>query len=303
MAAANSDLFRKGGANTVTTLAAPGKALAATSITVGSTTNYPTDTGIVIGIRQVDSDGVLVPGTYSEYNATVTSGTTFSIDAVPVLGSDQVYPAGSTTQVFLPVSSSAHNDLIDGLVVSHDQDGTLKTDSVDSTQIKADAITTPKLADGSVTADKVDFTTWNAGDYTSIVSQELFTSNTTTGTPGASVVGWNGNGDISYPAISGKKYKLTMHEPSLTGYSGSGNIAFDFFHGTSSSWASRGTRFTSVDIITSGYATGVNLSVYFTSPSTGTLYILIGLRSYGISGTITITRTSETVAQYTIERV
>lgn len=159
MAAANSDLFRKGGANTVTTLAAPGKALAATSITVGSTTNYPTDTGIVIGIRQVDSDGVLVPGTYSEYNATVTSGTTFSIDAVPVLGSDQVYPAGSTTQVFLPVSSSAHNDLIDGLVVSHDQDGTLKTDSVDSTQIKANAITTPKLADGSVTADKVDFTT------------------------------------------------------------------------------------------------------------------------------------------------
>lgn len=139
MAAANSDLFRKGGANTVTTLAAPGKALAATSITVGSTTNYPTDTGIVIGIRQVDSDGILVPGTYSEYNATVTSGTTFSIDAVPVLGSDQVYPAGSTTQVFLPVSSSAHNDLIDGLLVSHDQDGTLKT--------------------GSVTADKVDFTT------------------------------------------------------------------------------------------------------------------------------------------------
>lgn len=159
MAAANSDLFRKGGANTVTTLAAPGKALAATSITVGSTTNYPTDTGIVIGIRQVDSDGVLVPGTYSEYNATVTSGTTFSIDAVPVLGSDQVYPAGSTTQVFLPVSSSAHNDLIDGLLVSHDQDGTLKTDSVDSTQIKANAITTPKLASGSVTADKVDFTT------------------------------------------------------------------------------------------------------------------------------------------------
>lgn len=157
MAAANSDLFRKGGANTVTTLAAPGKALAATSITVGSTTNYPTDTGIVIGIRQVDSDGVLVPGTYSEYNATVTSGTTFSIDAVPVLGSDQVYPAGSTTQVFLPVSSSAHNDLIDGLVVSHNQDGTLKTDSVDSTQIKANAITNPKLAPGSVTVDKTDF--------------------------------------------------------------------------------------------------------------------------------------------------
>lgn len=156
MAAANSDLFRKGGANTVTTLAAPGKALAATSITVGSTTNYPTDTGIVIGIRQVDSDGVLVPGTYSEYNATVTSGTTFSIDAVPVLGSDQVYPAGSTTQVFLPVSSSAHNDLIDGLLVSHDQDGTLKAGAVDVAGVLAsNVVETAKIKDGAVTPEKL----------------------------------------------------------------------------------------------------------------------------------------------------
>ena len=166
MAAANSDLFRKGGANTVTTLAAPGKALAATSITVGSTTNYPTDTGIVIGIRQVDSDGVLVPGTYSEYNATVTSGTTFSIDAVPVLGSDQVYPAGSTTQVFLPVSSSAHNDLIDGLVVSHNQDGTLKAGAVDNAAVLAsNVVETPKIKDANVTATKIDWdsTGANAG--------------------------------------------------------------------------------------------------------------------------------------------
>lgn len=166
MAAANSDLFRKGGANTVTTLAAPGKALAATSITVGSTTNYPTDTGIVIGIRQVDSDGVLVPGTYSEYNATVTSGTTFSIDAVPVLGSDQVYPAGSTTQVFLPVSSSAHNDLIDGLVVSHNQDGTLKAGAVDNAAVLAsNVVETPKIKNANVTATKIDWdsTGANAG--------------------------------------------------------------------------------------------------------------------------------------------
>lgn len=124
MAANQNDYFRKTGANTVTTLAAPGKALAASSITVGSTANYPSDTGIIIGIRQVDSDGVLVPGTYSEWKATVTSGTTFSISTTPVLGSDQVYPAGSTTQVFLPVSSSAHNDLIDGLLEEHNQDGT-----------------------------------------------------------------------------------------------------------------------------------------------------------------------------------
>ena len=43
MSASANDKFMKAGAGTVTTLSAPGKALSATSITVGSTTNYPTD--------------------------------------------------------------------------------------------------------------------------------------------------------------------------------------------------------------------------------------------------------------------
>lgn len=57
------------------------------------------------------------------------------------------------------VTASHQSMTTKGLLVSHNQDGTLKTNSVDSTQIKANAITTPKLADDSVTADKVDFTT------------------------------------------------------------------------------------------------------------------------------------------------
>lgn len=123
MAASTNDLFKKTGAGTVTTLAAPGKALSATSITVGATTNHPTDTGIVIAIRQVDSAGELVAGTYTEWSATVTSGTSFAINAVPVYGSDQVYAAGSTTQVYIPLSAYAHNELIDGILTEHNQDG------------------------------------------------------------------------------------------------------------------------------------------------------------------------------------
>lgn len=113
---ATSDKFKKTGASTVTTLSAPGKALSATSLTVGSTTNYPTDTGIVIAIRVVDSAGALVAGTYSEWSATVSSATSLAIEAVPVYGTDQVYAAGSTTQVFIPLSSYAHNTLVDGLL-------------------------------------------------------------------------------------------------------------------------------------------------------------------------------------------
>lgn len=166
MAANSSDLFKKTGASTVTTLSAPGKALSATSITVGSTTNYPPDTGIVIAIRIVDSSGELVAGTYTEWSATVTSGTTLGIEAVPVYGSDQVYPAGSTTQVYIPLSSFAHNKLIDGVLTSLDQDGTLKagavdnagvlaSDVVETAKIKNLNVTSGKLADASVTADKL----------------------------------------------------------------------------------------------------------------------------------------------------
>jgi len=165
MAAQTTDLFRKTGAGTVTTLAAPGKALSATSITVGATTNYPTDTGLVIAIRIVDSAGELVAGTYTEWNAIVASGTSFTIEAAPVYGSDQVYPAGSTTQVFIPLSSSAHNDLIDGILTHADQDGTLKagavdvaavlaTDVVETAKIKDLNITTAKIADANVTPAK-----------------------------------------------------------------------------------------------------------------------------------------------------
>jgi hypothetical protein len=124
MPASPQDFYKKVGANTVTTLAAPGKNLAATSINVGSTTNYPTDTGIVVGIRVVDSDGVVVPGTYSEWNGVVASSTAITIESTPVYGSDQVYTAGASTQVFLNVSSSLHNQLVDGVLVEHGQDGT-----------------------------------------------------------------------------------------------------------------------------------------------------------------------------------
>lgn len=124
MPASTSDKFKKASISTVTTLAAPGKALAASSITVGSTTNFNTTTGIIIAIRVVDSAGELVAGTYTEWSATVSSGTTLALVTTPVYGTDQVYPAGSTTQVYVPLSSSAYNALVDGILVQHGQDGT-----------------------------------------------------------------------------------------------------------------------------------------------------------------------------------
>lgn len=142
MAANKTDKFKKVGASTVTTLAAPGKAIGASSITVGSTTNYPTDTGIVIAIRKVDSDGKLIAGTLTEWEAVVTSGTTLDIGTVPVLGDDQVYPAGSSTQVYISTSAYAQSKLVEGILVHADQDGTLKAGAVDVAAVLADDVVT-----------------------------------------------------------------------------------------------------------------------------------------------------------------
>ena len=156
MPASPQDKFKKVGANTVTSLAAPGKNLGATSINVGSTTNYPTDTGLVIGIRIVDSNGNAMPGTYTEWNGMYDSPTSLTIENTPVYGTDQVYGAGATTQVFLMVSSSLHNQMIDGLLVSHDQDGKLKAGAISNSNMLANnTVTTPAITDASVTADKL----------------------------------------------------------------------------------------------------------------------------------------------------
>lgn len=162
MAASVTDVFKKVGASTVTTLSAPGKALSATSINVGSTTNYPADTGMVVGIRVVDANGELVAGTYTEWNGVVTSATSIQIEATPVYGTDQVYAAGSTTQVFLNVSASLHNQLVDGILVEHKQDGThsditadsITTNASGSVDFSETPLATTDIADGAITAAK-----------------------------------------------------------------------------------------------------------------------------------------------------
>lgn len=160
MAQASTDKLMKVGAATITTLASPGKALGAASINVGSTTNWPTDTGKIVSIWQeelVEGTYRLVAGTYTEWAAT-HSGTTVN-DLTLIYGTDQVYPAGSTTKVALRLSAEGHNRLIDVVSVGLNQDGTHKTftesNIVPTAAIQASAVTTAKIADDNVTHAKL----------------------------------------------------------------------------------------------------------------------------------------------------
>lgn len=130
MSAAITDLLTQvGQPGTVTSMASPGKALGAASINVGSTANWPTGTAVFFAMRQVDPTQVsltnpsgLVAGTYTEWKGIVASGTIIN-NLTLQFGTDQVYPAGSNTQVFVVVSAARENSIVTWGVAQHNQDG------------------------------------------------------------------------------------------------------------------------------------------------------------------------------------
>ena len=122
MAASNLDKLMEVGIATATTLDA-NYTINDTSITVASTSGWPTATGVAFAIDVVDSNGVQVPGTYNEYVGVVSSATSItSVDHVN--GTDRNYSAGATTRVYIPVSAERENRIVDWGLVEHDQDGT-----------------------------------------------------------------------------------------------------------------------------------------------------------------------------------
>lgn len=130
MAASINDMLTKVGTpGTATSLQSPGKAIGATSINIGSAANWPTDTAVFFAMRVIDPSKVsatnpsgLVAGTYTEWKG-VISGTTIT-NLTLQYGSDQVYTAGTNTQVFIPVASGRENSIVTWGLTQHKQDGT-----------------------------------------------------------------------------------------------------------------------------------------------------------------------------------
>lgn len=187
MAASSTDYFTKvGSPGTATTLAAPGHTIGGTSINVGSTSNWSTDTGVIFAIDTVSIvNGVEVRnvGSYTEWEGVVTSATTIG-SMVVRYGSDQNYPAGATTRVYIPVASSKENRMVDGLLVSHNQDGTLQTiaaNKVATASIQDSAVTTAKIADASITNAKLSTAAGEIGAAWQSWTPSLATGNFGTG--------------------------------------------------------------------------------------------------------------------------
>lgn len=134
MPSLGDNFLKVAAAGSETTMASPGKPLSATSFNIVDATGWPTDTAFVVAIRVVDQNGNEVANTYTEWLGTL-SGTTISLGSSPspVLGSDYNYPAGSTTEVYIPLSSFRDNRLIAAVLQQHTQSGThtgLTTDTL-----------------------------------------------------------------------------------------------------------------------------------------------------------------------------
>ena len=156
MTANANDMFQKVSRSTATTLSAPGYTIGATSINVASTSNWPADTGITFAIDEVDGNGNRINGTYNIFRGTVGSAT--QLANLTYVGGDanRNYSAGATTRVYILVSYARENRLVDGLLVSHNQDGTLKAGAVDNAAVLAsNVVETSKIKDANVTPIKL----------------------------------------------------------------------------------------------------------------------------------------------------
>lgn len=131
MAAATTDLFTKVGLpGSATTLESPGFTIGGTTLNVASTANWQNETLQVFAIDQVTIEAgqeVRIAGSYREMEGIVTSATSIGSVVFSSGFSPRNYPAGSTTRVYIPVSSTRENKLIDGFKQDHNLKGNHKT--------------------------------------------------------------------------------------------------------------------------------------------------------------------------------
>jgi hypothetical protein len=197
MAASANDMFMEiGSPGTATTLSAPGYTAGGTTITVGSTSNWPTTTGTIFAIDEieiVDGKEVQIQNSYNEFEGTVDTATTITnVNWVDGDG-DRNYSAGSSTRVYIPVSAERENRLARGMAVSHSQDGHIATTGVATFTDHID------MADGKAIRDGNDNEVIKISQTASAVN-EITVKNAATGN-GAEIQATGGDTDIDIELV------------------------------------------------------------------------------------------------------
>ena len=135
--ASSQDKFRKTAGVPSTTLSS---AISATDdvISFANTTDWPTDTGIDIVVDRIDQNGNLTPEKKEVMTIVVNENT--GVQAIRgINGNACAHDAGAIVEPSV-VSAKGHNDMIDGILNIHKQDGTLKDKVVKAQNIDFNTI-------------------------------------------------------------------------------------------------------------------------------------------------------------------
>lgn len=128
------------------------------TLSVDSLTGWTEDTAVHFMTYRVDSTSKVVPGSQRDWKGMANKATgqiislqiqNNAIDDGNLVG--DIVQAGPT--------ASWAQDLAEAMLESHKSDGSLKKGAVGADNIAKDSITKDALKDGSITADKIDFTT------------------------------------------------------------------------------------------------------------------------------------------------
>lgn len=156
MPAAATDKFRKLSRRWVGQIGAGGVSDASvTTIPLASTTNLATDTGVTVVIDRVDANGVAT-ASLEETVVGVVSGSNLVSCVRGVEGTAQAHSAGAVVEVL--VTADGYNDMIDGILANHGQDGLHSATDFNGTEVTIDAD-----ADTTMTADTDDQIDWKLG--------------------------------------------------------------------------------------------------------------------------------------------
>ena len=134
------------------------------TLSVDSLTGWTEDTAVHFMTYRVDSTGKVVPGSQRDWKGMANKATgqiislqiqNNAIDDGNLVG--DIVQAGPT--------ASWAQDLAEAMLESHNSDGSLKKGAVGAENIAKDSITKDALKEGSITADKIDFTTMPDNKY------------------------------------------------------------------------------------------------------------------------------------------
>jgi hypothetical protein len=123
------DKFRKKKSNFATTLVTGIGTGTGDTITLNSTSGLPTDTEITLTFNRVTSAGAVNSTSLVERITGTISGSTFTSYTRGVDNTTEQAHAGGTVVEYIP-NAADENDLVDGILVEHNQDGTHKFSAV-----------------------------------------------------------------------------------------------------------------------------------------------------------------------------